>query len=113
MKYYQHKETGEIIGVQNMRHLITHPTTKSESLGYKGYSYAVVYDMICPNSLLPNGLTSFSIQHTFLTKNYKRIRKEIALAKYPDFRQYVYSDLERESQEKNIPKLDILKAQMY
>jgi hypothetical protein len=113
MKFYQNKTNGEIIGVTNMRHLIKHPTTQSEKLGYNGYSYSVIYDMIHPNCLLPNGLTSFSIEHTFLTKNYKRIRREIAFAKYPKFRQYTYQDLIAEAKLKKVDKLEVLENQEY
>ena len=113
MKFYQNKTTGEIIGVENMRHLITHPTEISDKLGFKNHSYMIVYDMICPNNLLGRGITSFAIHHTYLTKNYKRIKREIALEKYPDFRQYNFEDLQKEAKEKNVKTIDILKAQQF
>jgi hypothetical protein len=58
-------------------------------------------------------LTSFSIEHTFLTKNYKRIRREIAFAKYPKFRQYTYQDLIDEAKLKKVDKLEVLENQEY
>ncbi|MFW6219981.1 MAG: hypothetical protein ACOC33_04000 [bacterium] len=113
MKFYQNKKTGEIIGIENMRQLITHPTMMSEKLGYDGYSYNVVYDMICPNKILGRGIISYCISHTFLIKNYKRIRKEIAIEKYPEFKQYSYSDLLNESKQTGKDTLDIIKSQTF
>lgn len=113
MKYYINKTTGNIIGVTNMRQLITHPTEQSTNLGYIGYSYQVVYDMVCPNVLLGNGITSFCISHTYLTKNYKRIKREIALEKYPEFNQYQHKDLVKEGKERNIDTLEILHEQVF
>ena len=113
MKYYKNKKTNNIIGIKNQRHLITHPTEQSESLGFVGYSYTVIYDMICPNILLGNGITSFSISHTYLKENFKRIRREIALEKYPGFKQYDFNDLVKESEERGVDRLDILMEQDY
>ena len=113
MKYYINKTTGNIIGVTNMRQLITHPTEQATNLGYIGYSYKIVYDMVCPNVLLGNGITSFSISHTYLTKNYKRIKREIALEKYPEFNQYRHNDLVKEGEERNIDTIEILHEQVF
>jgi len=110
MKYYQNKTTGEIIGVENMRELITHPTPNSIRLGFKGYSYNVIYDMICPNRLLGNGIVTFCITHSYLKENYKRIKFEIALAKYPEFRQYRHADLPNGTQEE---RLAVLNSQTF
>jgi hypothetical protein len=113
MKFYINKQTNNIIGITNMREVITHPTEKSLELGFKGYSYEVVYDMICPNVLLGNGIVSFCITHTYLTKNYKRIKREIALSKYPIFKQYSHCDLIEEGKERNIDTLKILNEQRF
>ena len=113
MKYYQNKTTGEIIGICNMRDLISHPTEKSEKAGYNGYSYQVIYDMVCPNKLLGNGIVSYCITHSYLSENYKRINKKTALSKYPEFKQYKYSDLIDESEKTGVAKLDILQKQTF
>lgn len=113
MKFYQNKTTGEIIGLENMRHLITHSTEQSESLGYENHSYNVIYDMIHPNKLLGNGIKSFSITHGYLRENYKRIKKQIAYDKYPNFRQYNYNDLIQESEKLGITRLEVLQKQTY
>jgi hypothetical protein len=113
MKYYQNKTTGEIIGVENMRQLITHPTEQSTKLGFIDHSYMVVYDMICPNNLLGNGIKSYSITHSYLKTNYKRIKMEIAFKKHPNFRQYRFDDLQKESALKGIPTLDVLHKQRF
>lgn len=111
MKFYQNKVTNEIIGIFNMRELITHPTEQSISLGYDGYSYNVIYDAILPNKILGNGITSYCITHSFLTKNYKRVNKTIAYSKYPTFKQYRHSDMVIESEETGIDGLEIIKKQ--
>lgn len=113
MKYYQNKKTGEIIGVENMRDVIDKPTEAQTKIGYIGYSYSVVYDMICPNKLLANGLKSFCISYRQLVFNYKRIKKEIALSKYPDFHQYNYDDLQKEAITKNCTTLEIIQKQTF
>jgi hypothetical protein len=110
MKYYQNKTTNEIIGVENMRQVITHETEGSIKSGFKGYSYMVVYDMVCPNHILSNGIKSFCIHHTFLTKNYKRIKAEIALSKYPEFKQYLHNDIPNVATEE---RLNILRLQTF
>ncbi len=71
MKYYQNKISGSIIGIHNRREVIDEPTPEQTKIGYIGYSFSVIYDMICPNVLIPNGVKSFCITHTHLTKNYK------------------------------------------
>jgi len=111
MKFYQNKTTGEIIGVENMRTLLLEPTKQSIELGYKGYSYKVVYDAILPNKILGNGIVSYCISHSFLTKNYKRIKKEIALEKYPNFKQYRYADMVIEAEKLGVDGLDVLRKQ--
>ncbi|MFK5981500.1 MAG: hypothetical protein QM499_01200 [Flavobacteriaceae bacterium] len=113
MKYYINKTSKEIIGIENMRELITHPTENSERLGFKGYSYKVIYDMICPNRLLGNGITTFSITHSFLTANYKRTNKKVALTTYPEFKQYRHANLMEESKVLKIDSLKILQAQTF
>lgn len=113
MKYYQNKTTGEIIGVENMREVIKSPTKQGDKLGYKGYSYAIVYDMICPNRLIGNGITSFCISHLHLIGNYKRINKNIALSKYPDFKQYGYEDLKKEAERLKCSTLEIIQSQTF
>ena len=62
-------------------------------LGRFDHSYTVVYDMICPNKILGNGIVSYCITHSYLQHNYKRIKKEIALTKYPQFEQYRHKHL--------------------
>jgi hypothetical protein len=113
MKYYQNRNTEEIIGVENTRELITHSTEQSLSLGFKGYSCEVVYDMICPNKLLGNGIKTYCITHSFLKENYKRIKIEIALNKYPRFKQYRHKDLLEEGKKLNIDTLNVLKKQTF
>lgn len=113
MKFYQNKNSGEIIGIENMREVIDIPTKQSVNCGYRDYSYHIVYDMICPNRLIPNGINSFCISHSFLTLNYKRINKNIAFSKYPIFKQYDYEDLEKEAIEKNKTTLEIIKQQTF
>jgi hypothetical protein len=113
MKYYQNKETSEIIGVENMREVISFPNQQSMNLGYKGYSYEVVYDMICPNKILSNGITSFCVTHAFLITCYKRINKKLALSKYPEFKQYSYEDLVKESDASGLGGYEILKKQRF
>lgn len=110
MKYYQNKTTGEIIGVENMREVITHPTPQSIALGYKGYSYEVVYDMICPNKILGNGIVTYCITYSYLKENYKRIKREIALAKYPDFKQFRHADLPNGTSEE---RLEVIRNQTF
>lgn len=102
MKFYQNKSSGEIIGVENMRELITHPTPQSTALGYKGYSYKVIYDMICPNKILGNGIVTFCITNSYLKENYKRIKREIALEKYPDFKQFRHANLPNGTSEERL-----------
>lgn len=113
MKYYQNKTSKEIIGVENMRELITHPTEQSESLGYKGYSYKVIYDMICPNKILGNGIKTYCVTHSFLRENYKRINRKIALEKYPVFKQYRHKDLVEEGEKLGIDTLEVLHKQTF
>lgn len=113
MKYYQNKISGNIIGTTNMRSVIKHPTEKSLALGFVDYSYEVVYDMICPNYLLGNGIKSFCITYSYLRENYKRIRREIALEKYPKFKQYDHSDMVKEAKLKGVNGIDILQAQKF
>jgi len=110
MKYYQNIHTKEIIGVGNMRDVISHPTEQSIKCGRKDYSYEVVYDMICPNKILGNGIDSYCITCSYLRKNYKRIKREIALNKYPEFKQYRYEDIPNETTEK---RLEILSSQTF
>lgn len=110
MKFYRNKTTGEIIGVENMRQVIQHPTENSIALGYKGYSYEVVYDMICPNHLLGNGIVSYCITNAYLKDNYKRIKREIALEKYPDFKQYRHADLPNGTPEE---RLEVIRNQTF
>jgi len=111
MKFYQNKTTGEIVGIENMRELISHPTEKSIELGFKGYERSTVYDAIYPNKICGNGIVSFCIEHTFLRKNYKRIRKEIAFEKYPNFKQYRHSDMVIEAKKTKVDGLVILRKQ--
>lgn len=113
MKYYQNKTTGEIIGTTNMREVIKHPTEQSEKLGFRGYSYEVVYDMICPNKILGAGIVSYCITWKYLNENYKRIRREIALEKHPNFKQYRYSDMVLEAKQKGVDGIEILHAQTF
>ena len=113
MKYYQNKKTGEIIGVSNMREVISSPTEQTNKLGFKDYSYQVVYDMICPNKILGNGITSFCITYRFLSDNYKRINKKIALDKYPDFEQYRHKHLLKEVEQTGLSSIDILHKQTF
>lgn len=113
MKYYQNKQTNEIIGITNMRELITHPTEQSIRAGFKGYSYKVIYDMVCPNKFLGNGIVTYNITHGYLSTNYKRIKMQIALDKYPKFNQYRHSDLIREGKKLGIDTLEILHNQKF
>lgn len=113
MKYYQNLKTGEIMGIENMRQLITHPTPQSESLGYKGYSYKVIYDMICPNNILGHGIVSYCITHSYLRDNFKRINKKIALEKYPEFKQYRHSQLKDDAEKKGITTLEVINKQTF
>jgi hypothetical protein len=113
MKFYQNKKTGEIIGVENMRELITHPTEQSEKAGFTGYSYMVIYDMICPNKLLGAGIETFCISHSYLTANYKRISEKTAVQKYPGFRQYRHHDLIFESEKNGIESIEIIRKQTF
>lgn len=110
MKFYQNKITQEIIGVENMRELILHPTETSIKAGFKGYSYQVIYDMICPNKILGNGIVTFCITNSYLKENYKRIKREIAITKYPDFKQYRHSDLPNGTSEE---RLAVIKSQTF
>ena len=113
MKFYQNKTTGEIIGTTNMREVIKEPTEQSLALGFKGYSYEVVYDMICPNMILGEGIVSYCITWKYLNKNYKRIRREIALEKHPNFKQYRHSDMVEEVKQKGVTGLEILNKQTF
>jgi len=113
MKFYQNINTNEIIGVDNMRQVISHPTEQSMRAGFVNYSYEVVYDMICPNKILGEGITSFCITNSFLTKNYKRIKREIALNRYPNFNQYRHKQLCDEASISGIEKLDIIRKQTF
>jgi len=111
MKFYQNKTTGEIIGVNNMRELLIEPTEQSITLGYRGYSYEVIYDAVYPNKILGHGITSYCVSHSFLKTNYKRINKEIALKKHPDFKQYRHVDMVAESKNLGIDGIDVLRKQ--
>ena len=113
MKYYQNKETSEIIGITNMREVISLPTMRSATMGYVNHSYQVVYDMICPNKILGNGITSFCITHKFLSACYKRINKKLALNKYPEFEQYRHSHLLKESRATGVDSLKLLQKQTF
>jgi hypothetical protein len=110
MKFYQNIVTGEIIGVENMRELITHPTLASNNLGYNGYSYQVIYDMICPNHILGNGVDTFCITHSYLKQNYKRIKAEIAFNQYPNFKQYRHENIPQGTPEE---RLAVLRKQTF
>ena len=111
MKYYQNKTTGEIIGVENLRELLTFPTEQSIQLGFKGYSRQSIVDVIMPNKLLGNGVKTYNMPFTFLKANYKRINKKIALAKYPNFHQYDYEDLQMEKAKTKLEGIVILMKQ--
>lgn len=113
MKYYQNKTTNEIIGIENMREVISFPTEAQTKLGFIDYSYQIVYDMICPNKLLGRGITSFCITHSYLKMNYKRIAISMALKIYPDFKQYCYNQLVIDAKEQGISRLEILKKQTF
>lgn len=113
MKYYQNKTTGEIVGVENMRELIKHPTELSQSLGYKGYSYEVIYDMICPNKILGHGIVSYCVTYHYLKDNYKRINRNLALKKYPQFKQYRHSDMVIKAKERGIEGIEVLHEQTF
>jgi len=113
MKYYINKTSGNIIGISNMREVIKHPTEKSLALGFKNYSYEVVYDMICPNYILGEGIKSFCITYRYLKDNYKRIKREIALEKYPEFNQYRHHNLIEEGKKRGIDTLKILQEQRF
>lgn len=113
MKYYQNKITGEIIGIENMREVISHPTEQSIKCGRTTYSYEVVYDMICPNKILGNGIVSHCITWSYLNTNYKRIRREIALEKHLNFKQYRHSDMVKEAKEKGTTGLEVLQQQTF
>lgn len=113
MKYYQNKTTGEIIGTSNMREVIKHPTEQSIKMGFRGYSYEVVYDMICPNNILGEGIVSYCITWSYLNTNYKRIRREIALEKYPEFKQYRHSDMVAEAEAKGVDGIEVLNKQTF
>lgn len=110
MKFYQNKITNEIVGIENMREVISHPTEQSIKCGRKDYSYEVVYDMICPNKILGNGITSFCITYSFLRQNYKRIKREIALNKHPEFKQYRHEDIPNGTTEE---RLAVLSSQTF
>jgi hypothetical protein len=113
MKYYQNKITKEIIGTTNMRTVIKEPTEQSIKMGITGYSYEVVYDMITPNKILGNGIVSYCITWKYLNKNYKRIKREIALEKHPDFRQYRHADMVIEAEVNGVEGLEILTKQTF
>lgn len=113
MKFYENKTTSEIIGVENMRELITHPTESSQKLGFDNYSYQVIYDMICPNKILGNGINTFCITNSYLKANYVRINAKIALARYPVFKQYRHSDLQPESEKCGLTTLEIIHNQTF
>ena len=111
MKFYQNRTTNEIIGIEEMMDLLSHPTEQSIRLGFKGYKRSTIYKAIFPNKLLANGIVSFAIEHTFLTKNYKRINKNLVFEKYPIFKQYDYTDLTKEAENRGIEKIDVLREQ--
>jgi hypothetical protein len=111
MKFYQNKTTGEIIGVKEMLELIDHPTELSNRLGFNGYSRKTIYKAILPNKILGNGIDSFCISHTFLLKNYKRIRKEIAFDKYPNFEQYKHRHMVIEAERLGVDGFEVLTKQ--
>lgn len=113
MKYYQNKTTSEIVGIENMREVISFPTEQGREMGYRNYSYSVVYDMVCPNKILGNGITSFCITHGYLTANYKRISKKIALLKYPSFRQYRYEHLKEDAKKQGCATLEVIQKQRF
>jgi hypothetical protein len=113
MKYYQNKTTGEIIGITNMREVISHPTEQSIKSGRTTFSYEVVYDMICPNMILVEGIVSYCVTWDYLRKNYKRIKREIALRKHPNFKQYRHSDMVKEAKERGITGLEVLQQQTF
>jgi len=105
IKYYQNKTTGEIIGVENMRVLITHPKNTTES-----YTHQTIYDMICPNKILGNGFQTYCIEYSFLHQNYIAIKRTVALEKYPKFKQYRHNDIPDVSMNK---RFEILNSQSF
>lgn len=113
MKYYQNKTTSEIVGIENMREVISFPTPQGVKMGYKDHSYSVVYDMVCPNKILGNGITSFCIAHGYLTANYKRISKKVALLKYPDFEQYRHKHLKGDAEKQGCTTLEVIQKQRF
>lgn len=111
MIFYINKQTNEIIGICGMLDLITSPTEQSIKLGYKGYASQVAYLAIYPNKILGNGILSYAITHKFLRENYKRIRKQLAYERYPNFKQYRHSDMVIEAKKLGVDGIDVLRKQ--
>ena len=111
MKFYQNKNSGEIIATTMMVELLSPPSDHSKRLGFEGYSRQTAYKAIMPNFMLGSGIGSFVITNSLLNSSYKRINKKIALEKYPNFKQYVFADLEKEHKKTGVSKFDILNKQ--
>ena len=111
MKFYQNKNSGEIIATTMMVELLSPPTESSIKLGFEGYSRQTAYKAIMPNFMLGNGIGSFVITYSLLHSDYKRINKKIALEKYPNFKQYTFEDLINEHKKTGLSRIEILHKQ--
>ena len=81
MKYYQHKQTGELLGsLHNLRNLIINGKEMP------------VTEVVRPNHLLGCGIISELMEYVEIYKNYKRISKKKALQICPDFGQMRHVD---------------------
>lgn len=83
MLYYQHKETGKIIGSLHSWH---------DKINAKGEFDGVITQIVMPDVQLGNGIICHLMDYRDLQKGYKRISKKIALEKYPDFGQLRHVD---------------------
>lgn len=83
MYYYQHKETGNIIGsLNNWRDFVDG----------NGKMIGVLTDVILPNVILGQGIISHLMDYRELKRCYKRVSRDKAFEMYPDFGQYRHRD---------------------
>ena len=89
MRYYQHKQTGELLGsLHNLREYVQEggnfdPSPKRTQ---------VLTEVIRPNKLLGSGVIIELMNYPDINKHYKRISKKKALQICPDFGQMRHVD---------------------
>lgn len=89
MRYYQHKQTGELLGsLHNLREYVQ----EGGSFDPGPKRTQVLTEVIRPNKLLGNGVISELMNYPDINKHYKRISKKKAFQICPDFGQMRHVD---------------------